>query len=400
MKTLTVKLPQLHTTQAQIKCEARRFNVLCCGRRFGKDILGHDLLIATALSGKPTAWFAPTYRMMLDTYRELEKLLQPVITRANASDFRLELITRGVVDMWSLDSANTARGKAYARIIVNEAAIVANLQSAWNEVIRPTLADFGGDAFFLSTPRGINFFKTLYLLGKDGGEYAAWHFPTGANPFIAASEIEAMHTTMTERAYRQEVLAEFLEGEGAVFRKVREACVIERPDTPGQHQNHSFALGVDWGKQNDFTRLRVICRQCKRVVDWDGFNQIDFHFQRDRLKVLADRWRVDTILAESNSICEPNIEELRRDGLNVTGFETTATSKPPLIESLALALERGEIKLPQEDADELEAYEMKTNANTGRPTYSAPEGAHDDRVIADALALKAITSGLQILFEA
>jgi hypothetical protein len=75
--------------------------------------------------------------------------------------------------------------------------------------------------------------------------------------------------------------------------------------------------------------------------------------------------------------------------ISITPFVFTATTKPPLIESLALALARGEIKLPKEDADELEAYEMKVSANTGRPTYSAPEGAHDDRVMADALAWNA-----------
>jgi hypothetical protein len=77
--------------------------------------------------------------------------------------------------------------------------------------------------------------------------------------------------------------------------------------------------------------------------------------------------------------------------LAVIGFATTATSKPPLIESLALAIERAEWQLPEEDADELEAYEMKVSANTGRPTYSAPEGAHDDRVVADALMNHAAT---------
>ena len=153
-------------------------------------------------------------------------------------------------------------------------------------------------------------------------------------------------------------------------------------------------MGVDWGKQNDFTRIRILCRECHRVVDWDGFNQIDYVFQRERLRVLYDRWKPSPVLAESNSIGEPNIEMLQRDGLPVSGFETTATTKPPLIESLALALERGEVQLPQEDADELESYEMKTNANTGRPTYSAPEGAHDDRVIADALTWKAATQVL------
>ena len=70
------------------------------------------------------------------------------------------------------------------------------------------------------------------------------------------------------------------------------------------------------------------------------------------------------------------------------GFSTTSTSKPPLIESLALAFEKHEAKwLPDViGAAELEAYEMKISPMTGRPSYSAPAGLHDDTVMARALA--------------
>ena len=72
----------------------------------------------------------------------------------------------------------------------------------------------------------------------------------------------------------------------------------------------------------------------------------------------------------------------------------TASSKPPLIESLALAFEREEVKWLADDVAtlELEAYERKVSATTGRSAYSAPEGLHDDTVMARALANHAINS--------
>jgi len=76
--------------------------------------------------------------------------------------------------------------------------------------------------------------------------------------------------------------------------------------------------------------------------------------------------------------------------LPIRGFETTAASKPPLIENLALSLERAEVRwldVPVATA-ELEAYERKSSAATGRASYSAPAGVHDDTVIARALARK------------
>jgi len=93
----------------------------------------------------------------------------------------------------------------------------------------------------------------------------------------------------------------------------------------------------------------------------------------------------------------PIIEELQRDGLPVTPFMTTATSKPPLIESLALALEREDVRWLDDPIAtmELEAYERTVSAATGRSSYSAPAGLHDDTVIARALANRARLEAVQ-----
>jgi len=87
-------------------------------------------------------------------------------------------------------------------------------------------------------------------------------------------------------------------------------------------------------------------------------------------------------------------------GIQVQGFVFTATSKPPLIESLALAFEREEVKWLADDVAtlELEAYERKVSATTGRSAYSAPEGLHDDTVMARALANQARLTGARRVY--
>ena len=150
-------------------------------------------------------------------------------------------------------------------------------------------------------------------------------------------------------------------------------------------------MGVDWGKQNDFTAISVGCADCRVEVAIDRFNQIDYHFQRERLKALADYWRVQMILAESNAMGEPIIDELQRDGLPVVGFETNGSTKPPLIESLALTFERQEWQFISNEVwtAELEAYERRIIQYTGRSQYSAPAGGHDDTVMGRALMREA-----------
>ena len=349
-----------------------------------------DILINQALnSSQPVAWFAPTYRMLLDNWRQVRHTLAPVTVRANDSEHRLELITGSVIDMWSLDSHDAARGRKYALVCINEAAMIQRLQESWEMVIRPTLADYLGSAFFASTPKGINYFYMLCQQAETQGDWATFHYRTKDNPHIATQEIDEMRAMLPERVFKQEIEAEFIT-DGSYFQNVDQCAVLDAPDAPEQHAGHALVGGVDWAKSNDFTVITIGCRDCRRVVDWARFNQIDYRLQRDRLMGYHRKWRVSHWLVESNSIGEPNLEELQYDSLPVTGFQTTATTKPPLIEALNLSFVQDAFKVPREYGDELRAYEIISNS--GRTRFSAPAGMHDDTVISLALCNMAIST--------
>jgi len=213
------------------------------------------------------------------------------------------------------------------------------------------------------------------------------------NPVIPWTEIEHLFATLPRRVFRQEVLAEFLEGEGAVFRNIAACCILQ-PSTPAEHEGHEIVAGVDWGKTSDYTVVSVGCRDCHCEVELDRFQGVSYHLARQRLAALIGRWGVYDCLAESNAMGQPVIDEMQYAGLPVRGFQTTASSKPPLIENLALCLEQEEVHFIDDPiaTAELEAYEMTISATTGRPTYSAPEGDafHDDCVIARALMCNAL----------
>jgi hypothetical protein len=287
--------------------------------------------------------------------------------------------------------ADTLRGDYADLLILDEFADMD--PSTWDQVGAPMLLDNDGDAVFIGTPKRKNHFFAMYTraIGDDTGRWAAWHFTSHDNPHLSEEALAEITADMTEDAYKQEILAQFLENEGAVFRNI-EACLYPGGDTPEDHEGHELVAGVDWGKVEDYTVISVGCRECKREVAIDRFHGIEYRLQRARLEAMCEQWGVYEILAESNSMGEPNIEELQYAGLPVYGFQTTAASKPPLIENLVLCFEREEgqfIANPVATA-ELEAYEMRVSANTGRPTYSAPEGVHDDTVMARALMWRAM----------
>src|SRR5512145_640608 len=99
-KTIGLSLPALHPGQMKIVQQAKRFNVVCCGRRWGKTVLGMDRLIHPALQGKPVAWFSPTYKLLADAWRELRSTLAPVTRDKSEQEKRLELINGSVVEFW------------------------------------------------------------------------------------------------------------------------------------------------------------------------------------------------------------------------------------------------------------------------------------------------------------
>jgi len=212
--------PTLHPGQQEIKANAARFNVVNCGRRFGKSILGEDLAMDMALSGKPVGWFSPDYKSLLENWRSLLRILAPITTRRSELEKRIELSTGGVIECWSLDSdPECSRGRKYGRVIIDEAAKVRWLMRAWLEAIRANLADFQGDAWFFSTPKGRNDYWELYQRGAntDLPEWRCWKKPTSDNPYILPTEITAMRAEMGPRIASQEIDAEFLEVGGRFF---------------------------------------------------------------------------------------------------------------------------------------------------------------------------------------
>jgi hypothetical protein len=390
---LRISLRRPHADQRQILDESAaakvRFHVLCCGRRWGKNVLGLDRIIQPALHGFPVAWFSPSYKVMSDDWRAIKKAVGPIIAPGGKSEqeHRLDFVTGGSFEMWSMDSTDAGRGRKYRRVAVDEAAMVPQLQLIWADAIRPTLTDLIGDAWIFSTPKGLDYFHTLYQFGTDPQhpEWGAWQRPTAANPFIDPHEIESARQTLPERTFSQEYLAQFLSDGGGVFRGVDAVCTA-RPE-PQPVDGHVYVFGIDWAKSHDFTVVSVIDATTKRQVWLDRSNQVDMIFQAERIRNLAERYRPTKILAENNSLGMPMVELLRRSSLPVIPWTATNATKQTVIEDLSVAMERQDVTLLADPVqlNELLAYDVE-RLPSGLIRYSAPQGMHDDCVIATALA--------------
>ena len=208
-----------HPGQEQVKGEQRRYNVVCCGRRWGKTAWGIDRVVRVAAGGKRAGWFAPSYKYTQEAWRTLTQVLKPVIVKENAAEKRIETTSGGTVEVWSLSNDRDAgRSRRYDLAVIDEAAKIHTLKHAWPEAIRPTLADTGGGAWFLSTPKGRNYFHDLYQRAAKDDAWASWQMPTSTNPHIQPEEIKALRHELPARVFAQEVEAKFiLDHEGALW---------------------------------------------------------------------------------------------------------------------------------------------------------------------------------------
>lgn len=396
MPTLEVVLPALHHGQRTVRDHQARFKVLASGRRWGKTLLGSALCVADALRGGRAWWVAPSYKMARVGWRAIQRLARQVPgSEVKRGDLMVRFPTGGEVWVRSADDPQSLRGEGLDFVVLDECAYMR--EEAWTEALRPALSDRHGRALFISTPKGRNWFWRLWVRGADGedAEWMSWRFPTTTNPYVDPQEIEEARRNLPERVFRQEYLAEFLDDAGGVFRRVMEAATAEAQEKAVE--GHAYVIGVDWARSHDYTVFAVLDVTDRSLVYLDRFSQIDYATQVQRLRVLVERFRPQVIIAEENSMGGPLVELLRREGLPVQPFMTTNATKQEVIDALALAFERGDIRIIPDPVliSELQAYEQE-RLPSGRIRYSAPDGMHDDTVIALALAWSAVADRAEI----
>lgn len=209
---------KLHPAQQIVKSQAKRFNVLDCGRRWGKTKKLCDLLVETASQGYPAGYFAPAYKYLMDGWRDLISMTANIQSRTpDQQEKRIELVGGGVIECWSLDGEGAGgkkdykagRSRKYKRVVIDEAAQVPALEGVFDYAISPTLIDLMGDAWFGSTPNGKGGFYRFWRKGQIGDahydpDWMSWQMPTSSNPYIPTSEIERERRTKADHVFRQE----------------------------------------------------------------------------------------------------------------------------------------------------------------------------------------------------
>ena len=343
MSRIRLEILEPHATQATVKAELARFNILRMGRRWGKTTFSQDYFLTDVLAGYPCAFISPTYKMLSDVWREFRRVFEPITANKNEQEKRLEFITGGSLDFWSFESPHSIRGHKYRRVFGDEAAMVKELSMIWNEILLPTLIDYKGEAILASTPRGSNDFRKL----DESNEWKSFHFTTYDNPILDHEEIQTVERSMTARAARQEIHAEYIDNsEDAIFHidDIDNNRVDKIPD-----DLHMVYIGVDPAvSSNSKSNLTGIIVAGKKDEDYYIYADASGIYKpsawADKVVSMYDFYNVDRVIGEVNNggeLVEANLRNVRR---NISYMAVRATrGKAVRAEPIAALYEQGRV---------------------------------------------------------
>jgi len=281
---MVLRLPslQLHSAQKEIYDDISRFKLLIASRRFGKTRLATTTAIAKAWSFNSEYYdpqSPPSVVIATDTLKQCkalywEQLLsffenKPFTKKINKQENSIELYgNKPVIRLRGCDDEGSAlRGLKLYFAVVDEVQQVS--QIVLDEVIAPALADtLGSSSLYIGTPKGKN--NIAYKLSQKYQNTKGYKFFTKTvydNPFFPREEIDRLKANLSERTFRQEMLAEFLDFKGQVFTEFDAQRHVDYIDPTELDLTNTY-IGIDPGVNNlAFVLFTIDENHIFRVLD-------------------------------------------------------------------------------------------------------------------------------------
>lgn len=207
----------LKRCQSEIASCNIRFRCVNAGRRFGKSWFSGAEVMKRATSKEATErgdyiiWYvAPTNdqarNIMWDGWLK-KHIPAQWIAYKNEQRMVMQLTNGTTIYIFSAEAPDHLVGTYIDFLVMDECALI---DEAVYEKIRPSLSDHQGDALFISTPRGFNWFYKLWMREKeDPKNWKSFQYTTIDGENVPLEEIEQAKRDMTPRMFKQEYLASF-----------------------------------------------------------------------------------------------------------------------------------------------------------------------------------------------
>ena len=328
------------------------------------------------------AWVSPVYKQSKKVFDEVFKAFakRPEIYRkVNQSELIIEYLTGSTIQFFSAERYDNIRGFTFDYLVCDEFAFID--EKAWTEVLRATVLVKGKKVLLISTPKGKNHFYKMHQLDGINEQYKSFTMTSYDNPMINPKEIDDAKLTLPEMIFRQEYLAEFVDGSAMLFNN-RTMRINQ--------QNGKCYGGIDLGRADDYSVLSIFNEKGEQIFI-ERWRQTEWANIIKAISSKLRQYNVNTTLIEVNSIGDVVYELLQKECSNFTRIEpfiTTNNSKKEIVENLIVANQNKEVVFTECDwlDKELEMFTYEYNPKSRLIKYSAPNGFHDDGVMATCLS--------------
>jgi len=215
----------LHEKQREIIKSPARFKVVRAGRRAGKSSLEIEDMCFDALSHKDRNIFyiAPTQIQARDIIWELLRKRLHGIAEFNEQrlEAKVPTVDKGysMIKLSGWENRENFRGKSAYKIVFDEVDTMKEFFIGWQEIFRPCLIDSAGYATFIGTPKKESGnLRRLEKLAQTDKDYDCFYFTSNDNPYLPEEEKKKAKEELDFETYKQEILAEYIENTGAMFR--------------------------------------------------------------------------------------------------------------------------------------------------------------------------------------
>jgi len=369
----------------------QRFKIAVWHRRSGKSKTVLNEQIRRALLKKGVYYYVlPTYRMVKTNIWDTlvsQHVPEEVILRKNSSDLTIYYKNGSIQRFVGCEDIDKHRGNNACDVVFDEYSEIA--EEMWTAIMQPVLRENKGTATFIYTPKGKNHSWKLLQMAKEDPEEWFWSVKSVEDTdSIDEKEIEKIRRNTPLALFQQEYQCAFLEGASQFFRRIKDCLYNQSVPLP---IDGYFQLGVDLAKYNDWTVITPFNLNTFTVYPQDRFNQVDWKTQESRIEAAARRFNNAKIYIDATGVGDPIVDALSHKNLDIsddTAIKFTEKTRWDLLKNLAILLENGKIKLPNDDGlvAELESFRYELN-EANKVKLTVPKNMHDDRVMSLALAV-------------
>lgn len=376
--------PYLYPKQQAAIFDPARFSWIEASTKSGKTVGCIAWIVEQALVNGPEGgnhwWVAPIYSQSRIAFRRLKRMLPRESYRSNDAESFITLRPNDAV-IWfkSGDNPDALFGEDVYSVVIDEASRCKD--GVW-EAVLSTLTATEGRARIIGNVKGRR--NWAYKQARNRGPDDAFHRITAQDAIDAGVltevAVDTARSKLTEAAAQQLFDAIPADDEGNPFGIEHiQACLMDEVST-----DRPVVWGWDLAKYTDWT-VGIGLDGMGRLAGFSRFRRS----WEETINTIRATTGSALAVVDATGVGDPIVERLTRAGLWIEPEIFTSPRKQQLMEGLAVAIQSGAVGFTAGPdnviLDELESFEYALIPSGVR--YSAPDGMHDDCVVALSLAV-------------